>query len=1685
MVAGSLTLSYVWGLMIRSKHRLTTWIGAALMAAISLVIQSNVMAQTPSPVSQEWTQEAHDAQRTGYTPENPLLPWTFLWSWNGPDANGGTGGHFYNAPPEARTVTGGSFVYVPAGSRGLYALNKRTGQQAWNVTAATFNATPAYDPATGFVYVGGADGRLYKIDSRNGSVTGSYNAGNPLNKSMLLVGGFAYVVTDNGQLHKVDTATMARVWVYSGNAAIATPPSYSASRDVLVYATNDLFVHAVGNSNGAGRWRVKPTPNPAGFPNEFDGMWPVIAEQHGIVFVRMRLDHNAGLWGGPGPNGMYPNSNAETRTFLQNNPRLKNLFALSLDTGSEAFIPAVGYGGVEALVNNTPYMDVGPVPVIKVLPDGKEVAYMNFRSGQGNPPDGRWDSHMGEMVLDNTTVPGLVAGDLRFVAYPNSSMKVTDEQTPFTLAANTLFRAHWGASESVTIQNRANNLGLTFASPITAQANPTVIRRQTACNNFNPTTRWTTCGLTLFQDGRFWNGPGFWVYWNVLDPPTPLRSAYSDGLLPRYTYVSDGLIIVQGNGGELFVLRHSGTPLTGGATPTLGSATATSAAATATSVPPTATRIPPSVTAVPNQGGSSTPLVTTIAASASQVGRYQRYEVNFQISKSFPADSMLPYYYYDPSDTVGVNGITIDGHFTSPSGRALVLPAFYYQDYTRSNTAPVVMTPSNTYLWKLRFAPEEVGNYTYHITITDRHGTTRYPAIGTLNVSVTNSASRGFVRVSPRDSRFLEFSNGESFVPISSGRQWWRPNGLRSLDYEQTFDEFGRNGINLTRIWDQNDGFGLTVEGHFDQYKYPDDFNPEDRGTDLNTIPKGTQMNQRGNYELDKIFEAAERNGVYIQLTAKGDPYWIWDASVHNNPPVAWDNPARLRYWQRNFRYRVARWGYSTSLMAWEHWNELGHVSLSSDVYRFYQAYSTYQRQTDPYRHLLTTSQGSQAWSPAFWSSPVVDIANYHDYMMISRYGPDLTYDAANFVYRFAQCLRTPTGGQCGLGLGDGSTWQGAPRPIIWGELDTGTTAWNEANPQPKATHDMRWAGLFSPVGMAPIDWYFLNQSDSFIATKHREAKIAADFFRGMDYAGKRFTYLSTADVRLTSELITTGNPQLRVLAMRAGDGTEAYAWVQNKGNARWDQSAVPAPLTTTFVISGLAAGNYRIEYWDTYTGQVTAGGVVSAVNGSVTVPVNGLTRDVAIKIIGTRQTAATSTPTSPVAQPSATPTLTPTVTATLTATVTPTNTPTVTASATATATSTNTSVPPTATFTPTNTLVPPTATFTITPSFTPVPPTATFTPTNTLVPPTATFTITPSFTPVPPTATFTVTPSFTPVPPTMTFTSEPPTAAPTVTSVSPTIVPLTRGVRLRVSPATANVNETVQVALDLVDVTDVYALQARCQVDPNVLGGIRYAGSDGFNTSNSFFVDRGYQPDGKWTIAASRLKPNPAITGSTTAFILNYQVRSTGSTPIICEILAVDINGRDIPMDVTNGLYNDPSGVVLPPIISQPTATPTLTPTPLQPSASPTPGLLSSVAGVVRYPNISNTAGIVVGLFAGDTLLARLEPDANGNYRFIDVPVGSYRVVMGAAQSLIVQFNVIIQSDGQMIDLGTVFLPMGDTDGNGVIDIADAGLVGANFDNASTIVPAADLNRDGVINIYDLVVVGGGFGLTSPVIAN
>jgi hypothetical protein len=101
-----------------------------------------------------------------------------------------------------------------------------------------------------------------------------------------------------------------------------------------------------------------------------------------------------------------------------------------------------------------------------------------------------------------------------------------------------------------------------------------------------------------------------------------------------------------------------------------------------------------------------------------------------------------------------------------------------------------------------------------------------------------------------------------------------------------------------------------------------------------------------------------------------------------------------------------------------------------------------------------------------------------------------------------------------------------------------------------------------------------------------------------------------------------------------------------------------------------------------------------------------------------------------------------------------------------------------------------------------------------------------------------------------------------------------------------------------------------------------------------------------------------------------------------------------------------------------------------------------------------------------------------------MNVPQGMYGVTAIGDHHLRIGKVVNITADGQIIDMGTLKLPGGDTDNNGKIELADASLIGANFDLPVNPGPAeADINLDGMINIRDLAIVGGNFGLEAPVV--
>lgn len=469
---------------------------------------------TPTPVvpanPAEWSQHAHDAQHTGYTAQTVPYPWRLRWIWNGVDASGRVAKVTSSGslPRNVQPVTGGGRVYIAAGVDGVFALREDTGQQVWRRGGiGDVRSTVAYDHETQSVFVVSSNGILYKLRATDGAILAQFNSGKrsdlPLPPILLRD---RVVFSMGNSVYAVNKQNMQQIWAYNAgaNVVVAVPPAYSASRDLIVVATEpDLFVHAIRNANGTQRWRVRPVHPSLKFtdPTEYRYGWPVIADSAGYVLIKVRL-HWEYLWRD------WPQTNAAIRQMLQNNPTHQALFVLRLDDGSVPFIANVGHGGY----GDSDYLPMGPQPVVKRLPNGKEVVYTVVRAKHAY--DARWDSHFGEMVLDNTTVPGLQGGDIRFIHFdwpPGSDAPflLTDEQPNVSMSGDILFGGHWEAGFALRILDRSDARG-SFTNKITSQRLATVATSQDdgGCS-FSPSHY---CSSALFNTRGY--DFGFYIYYN-------------------------------------------------------------------------------------------------------------------------------------------------------------------------------------------------------------------------------------------------------------------------------------------------------------------------------------------------------------------------------------------------------------------------------------------------------------------------------------------------------------------------------------------------------------------------------------------------------------------------------------------------------------------------------------------------------------------------------------------------------------------------------------------------------------------------------------------------------------------------------------------------------------------------------------------------------------------------------------------------------------------------------------------------------------------------------------------------------------------------------------------------------------------------------------------------------------------
>lgn len=346
------------------------------------------------------------------------------------------------------------------------------------------------------------------------------------------------------------------------------------------------------------------------------------------------------------------------------------------------------------------------------------------------------------------------------------------------------------------------------------------------------------------------------------------------------------------------------------------------------------------------------------------------------------AAPFIPFTFEVPASTVPELEREVTALVRHPDGRTLRLPAYAEQKEG---------------LFTVRAMPYSKGEYTFvgAVERTDQGDNTLAARLrGPAQVSAEEPLALPRVIVDPARPYRFSTTAGTPFYPLGMNLAW--PLAERLPFYRDSFSALQRNGMNWTRIWFADWG-GLNLDW------LPQDLAPS-------PAPGGIDTRVAANW--DAIIEDATEKGIYIQMvlqhhgqySASIDSNWAynpWNAALPGGflkSPVDFftDEKAR-RLTRQKYRYIVARWGWSPSVMAWELFNEVyqvdayaqGNVKVVAD---WHNEMADHLRAIDPYQHLVTTSLNdirSPIWEKMDFLQPHLYAANVVD--SVRTFYPSLT----------------------------------------------------------------------------------------------------------------------------------------------------------------------------------------------------------------------------------------------------------------------------------------------------------------------------------------------------------------------------------------------------------------------------------------------------------------------------------------------------------------------------------------------------------------------------------------------------------------------------------------------------------------------------------------------------------------------
>lgn len=433
------------------------------------------------------------------------------------------------------------------------------------------------------------------------------------------------------------------------------------------------------------------------------------------------------------------------------------------------------------------------------------------------------------------------------------------------------------------------------------------------------------------------------------------------------------------------------------------------------------------------------PSIDAISPFSNAVEKYGRFEAQVEVTAQYTN----PYDY----DQVRVSAI-----FTSPTGQKRSVDGFFMWDLMINEQTGNLSQNSDEGEFRIRFAPDQIGTWTYEVQIEDANGISTSAALFFDCTTITAPQNKGYIR--DNQTNFLNFDNGEQYIAIGENICWQNNNAY--LDYKNWLTNLKDQGGNFFRLWHAHWGLGLEWRAGQNQFQ---------------GLRQYKEINSA--YQ-DWLFDYCSENGIYVmlalqhhgQVSSGVNPNW-GDSPYNstNGGPCqnTWDfftDDEAVGHTKNRLRYVIARWGYSRSIMAWELFNE---VEWTDDfnqhkekVIDWHAEISQYIRAIDNYGHLITTSFAHDYNDPMMWALPDMDITQTHFYFN----SPNLERVLAGGVKKYVEEFGKPTlTGEFGLGS-EGSVLRnidpdgihfhnGLWSPLFAGGLGTGMSWWWDSYIQP------------------------------------------------------------------------------------------------------------------------------------------------------------------------------------------------------------------------------------------------------------------------------------------------------------------------------------------------------------------------------------------------------------------------------------------------------------------------------------------------------------------------------------------------------------------------------------------------------------------------------------------------------------